>query len=177
MASLPPNSSIRSCCYSLVTRNLQLVSSQPRFLGNSIHRSCSIFPTFPLVINGQPAIVLFNIYNMIKCGIKQSLRLQPCKHNDRHTWTSMSLEFFNWVVFGVAWISLSVELSSQPTYCTTPNGSRLWTEPCNTLYAAYALSIFGWVLFCTSYAYVAYAMLAQAVDQLREKQANERSKA
>ena len=77
----------------------------------------------------------------------------------------------------MVWISLTVELSSQPKYCTKPDGGRLWTEPCNTLYAAYALSIFLWVLFCISYAYVALAMLQQAVEALRQRQANERSKA
>ena len=109
----------------------------------------------------------------MRCGIRQSLGLGPCGHRNRHDWNSITPEFFHIVVWGVVWISLSVELSSQPKYCTKPDGSHLWTEPCNTLYAAYALSIFLWVLFCISYGYVAMAMLQQAVDKLRERRAKE----
>ena len=113
---------------------------------------------------------------MMKCGIKQSLRLQPCKHRRKHAWNSLTPEFINWIAFGTVWISLSVELSSQPKYCTNHSGGRLYTEPCNTLYAAYGLSIVLWVLFCISYAYVAVAMFRQAVDGIRRERGNSGSR-
>ena len=114
----------------------------------------------------------------MKCGIKQSLGLQPCKHRNRHEWNCFTHECINWFVFGTVWISLSVELSSQPKYCTAKSGGRLYSEPCNTLYAAYGMSIALWVLFSITCAYVALATLRQAIHEkiAKEKASNNQKK-
>jgi len=122
----------------------------------------------------QAVFALLVLFTTMRCGIRQSLGLGPCGHSKTHQWNSVTPEVLHLIGWGVVWISLSVELSSQPKYCTKRDGSRLWTEPCNTLYAAYALSIFLWMLFCISFGYVMLVMLRKAVDKLRERQTSEK---
>ena len=109
------------------------------------------------------------LFNMMKCGVKQRLGSQPCKHGNRHEWNCLTDEFIDWIAFGIVWISLSVELSSRPKYCTSKIGGRLYSGPCNTLYAAYGMSIALWVLFSITYTYVALAILRRPVEAKREK--------
>jgi hypothetical protein len=106
---------------------------------------------------------------MMKCGVKRILGSQSCKYGKRHEWNCLTDEFIDWVVFGIVWASLSVELSSQPKYCTTKTGGRFYSDPCNTLYAAYGMSIALWVLFSVSWIYVALTILRQVVETKREQ--------
>lgn len=84
-------------------------------------------------------------------------------------WNPMTICALTWAMFLAVWIALADNIGHDNfAYCRAgPGGGHIHTNPCNTLYAAFALSIFEWVLLSVS--------LAHGVDLLRKGRANTKS--
>lgn len=95
---------------------------------------------------------------MVNCSIKH----YGCTHACTHRWKIFRMEAIQWGLFLAIWIVDSVDLSCDTQYCVAHNGDRLFTKPCNCYYAAYALSLFAWLLFSTTFAYVSFVCISEA---------------
>jgi len=57
------------------------------------------------------------------------------------------LQLANWAVFLALWIAIAVDISGDSSHCSVVSGEHSSDTPCQTMYAAFAFTIAGWVLF------------------------------
>src|SRR5947207_13918002 len=60
-------------------------------------------------------------------------------------------EFLNWALFLAIWIVLAEQISCDSSFCSLPGGGHSTIDPCNTIYAALAFAVTGWVMFTVSF--------------------------
>lgn len=71
------------------------------------------------------------------------------------------LEFIDWCLLLAVWIALAQQISSHNTFCHAPHQGHLHIRPCNTIYGALALAVFGWILFTISFGSVVHAIVSK----------------
>src|SRR5947207_12772410 len=60
-------------------------------------------------------------------------------------------EFLNWALFLAILIVLEEQIFCDSSFCSLPGGGHSTIDPCNTIYAALAFAIAGWVMFTVSF--------------------------
>lgn len=78
----------------------------------------------------------------------------------------VALDLINWCMFIAVWIALAVNIGSKSNYCSVSieKGGHSGSVPCQTIYAALAFAILGWLLFTHS--------LTRTLQDILEKKAN-----
>ena len=76
-------------------------------------------------------------------------------------------------MFFAVWIALAVNISSKTSYCrVSPGGEHSDSTPCQTIYAAFAFAIAGWVFLTHTLTRTAQEILDRNEERMAEKQAN-----
>ena len=83
------------------------------------------------------------------------------------------LDFINWGMFLAVWIALAINISSTTSYCSIgPGGGHSDSTPCQTIYAAFAFAIVGWLFFTHTLTSTTQEILDKNEQRRDEKQAN-----
>jgi hypothetical protein len=81
------------------------------------------------------------------------------------------LDFVNWSMFLAVWIALAANISSDTSYCGAGSGDGQNTStPCQTIYAAFAFAIAGWIFFTHTLTRTTQEILDRKEEITRQKQ-------